>query len=158
MTGQQMNVSGGIHIVTPKGRSKPMGQTSDKPRILNPFQVLRGVRDAGMGSWARIMLTITSSSAYSRASSVLAKPGLVVTAVVRRRTDAAMSQILSRINMPSRTDVLSLSVRLSHIEMALDDLGAAMDDMRAAAARSPSSAKRASASTNAPRPTAAREG
>lgn len=126
-----------------------MGQMSDEPKGWSLFKVLREVRDAGVDSWAKIVLNITSSGPYSRATSVLAKPGLVVAAVARRKTDAAMSRILSHVNMPSRAEVLSLSVRLTHIETALDDLGAALEAMRASTARPP--AKRASGNHRAPR-------
>jgi hypothetical protein len=138
-----------------------MGQTSGKPGgfNLNPFKVLRDARDAGLGTWAKIVLGVTSSRPYSRASSALAKPGLMAAALARRKTDQAMSQLLSHVNMPSRADVLSLSVRLTHIEMALDDLSAAIEAMRAPGARSHATTKRSSGSDGAPRrPTSTTEG
>ena len=71
--------------------------------------------------------------------------------MIRKETDKAMRQLLAHANMPSRADVLSLSVRLTHIEMAIDDLAAAMDAMRASPARLPPPPKRASANDRAPR-------
>ena len=123
--------------------------SSDKPGGVSLFKVLREVRDVGMDAWAKTALTITSSAPYSLATSVLAKPGLVAAAVARRKTATAMSSILSNVNMPSRADVLALSVRLTHIETALDDLAAAVEEMRASTARRP--AKRASGNHRAPR-------
>jgi hypothetical protein len=43
-----------------------------------------------------------------------------------------MSEVLAQLNMPSREDVLSLSTRLTHIEMAIDDLGAGLEQLRRA--------------------------
>ena len=135
-----------------------MGETTSMPS-LDPFKALRELRDAGMESWAKIALQVTGSHAYSLLSSVLAKPSLIVAGIARKTTDKAMAQLLAQANMPSRDDVLALSVRLTHIEMALDDLAAAMDAMRASAARPPPAAKRASSDERAPnRPTSPPEG
>jgi hypothetical protein len=120
-----------------------MAQSGDKGRI-NVFQVMRDARDMGMDSWAKVVLKVTSSAPYSLATSAIAKPSLFVAAAARRRTEAWMAQVLARMNMPSRTDVLTLSTRLTHIEVALDDLGAAVDSLRAqVGAKSTAPAKRA---------------
>jgi len=128
-----------------------MSEPSGKPAAVDWYKVLREARDLGVDRCARVVLTVTSSGAYSRASSALGKPGLIAAAVARHVTDTAMTQLLSRVNMPSRTDVLSLSTRLTHIEMALDDLGAALDVMRASAVQPPAMPKRAAGSSRAPR-------
>ena len=120
----------------------------------NVSKALREARDVGLDALAKAVLAVTSSSPYSRVSSTLAKPGLVLAGVARRRTEEAMAKLLERSNMPSRTDVLALSKRLTHIEMALDDLGAAVDAMRVP----PTKTKRAPAVSRAPRPVAAQEG
>jgi hypothetical protein len=135
-----------------------MGQTSSMP-TLNPFKAFREMREAGMESWARIAVRVTSSTSYSLVSSVLARPGLIVAGIARRKTDKAMAQLLGYANMPSRDDVLSLSVRLTHIEIALDDLAAAMEAMRAKAPKPSPVAKRASTNDRTPqRPTTPPEG
>ena len=41
-----------------------------------------------------------------------------------------MTEVLANLNMPSREEVLSLSTRLTHIEMAIDDLGAGLEQLR----------------------------
>jgi hypothetical protein len=48
-----------------------------------------------------------------------------------------MSGALAQLNMPSREEVLSLSQRLTHIEMALDDMGASLEQVRRAAQAQP---------------------
>lgn len=110
-----------------------MAQTSEKAQE-NIFEVLRGMRDVSMDRWAKVVLAVTSSGPYSLVTSKLAKPGLFLAGVARRRTDAWMKDVLSRLNMPSRSDVLALSTRLSHIEVALDDLAAAIEQVRAGSA------------------------
>jgi hypothetical protein len=99
------------------------------------LETMRAVRDNGMEAWARATIRVTSSSAYARLSGLLSQPGLIAAAVVRKVTETSMSGLLARLNMPSRADVFALSQRLTHIQMAVDDLGAAMDAMRASAAQ-----------------------
>ena len=130
-----------------------MSDIHAKPKKVTVSKTIREARDVGLESLARVVLAVTSSGTYARASSAIAKPSLVIAGVARRRTKRVMSRLLSQINMPSRTDVLALSTRLTHIEMALDDLSAAVDTMRAPAVRAP--AKRASANRSAPRAAAA---
>ena len=93
-------------------------------------KVLRDVRDASMDAWAKMMLRLTYSHEYQRLQGMISKPALLGVALWRKTTESAMSGVLSQLNMPSREDVLSLSQRLTHIEMVLDDLGATMDQLR----------------------------
>jgi hypothetical protein len=118
-----------------------MGQTSSASTF-DPFKAWRGVRDTGMDSWAKIAIQITSSPGYSLVSSLLAKPSLIATGVIRKEVEKTMALLLAHANMPSRSEVLALSTRLTHIEVVLDDLAAAVEALRAQTAR-PALAKRA---------------
>ena len=42
--------------------------------------------------------------------------------------EGTMTQVLTQLNMPTRTDVTSVAERLTHIEMRLDDLEAKLDE------------------------------
>jgi hypothetical protein len=95
-------------------------------------KVLRDVREAGMDAWAKMMLRLTYSHEYQRLQGMVSKPALLGIALWRKTTETAMSGVLAQLNMPSREDVLSLSQRLTHIEMTLDDLGAVLDQLRKA--------------------------
>jgi hypothetical protein len=96
------------------------------------IQQLQKARDQGMDAWAKATLRLTSSEPYLRVTGLLLQPGLLATAFVRGSTEKAMSELLARVNMPSREEVLSLSQRLTRIEVVLDDLSAAVDAVRAA--------------------------
>ncbi|MFL5365255.1 MAG: hypothetical protein ACJ781_07235 [Myxococcales bacterium] len=93
---------------------------------------LRKMRDQGMDTWAKAAIRFTSSEPYQRMTGILVQPGLLATALVRNSTEKAMSDLLARLNMPSREEVLSLSQRLTRIEVVLDDLSAAVDAFRGA--------------------------
>ncbi len=118
-----------------------MAQTTEKAARVSPFKLVRGVRDVAMDAWARVVLGVTSSGAYSRTTAIVTRPGLVALGLLRGKSEQLMSRLLSELNMPSRADVLSLSIRLTHIETAIDDLGAVVDELRAAAT-SPAATRR----------------
>jgi hypothetical protein len=128
-----------------------MGQTSGAPKF-DPLKSWRELRDAGMDSWAKIVLDITSSPTYSQVSSVVAKPTLVMAGIVRKEVEKAMTIVLAQANMPSRKEVLALSTRLTHIEMALDDLAAAVEALGAQQRRPPATVKRIASGDRAPTP------
>jgi len=93
-------------------------------------KMVRDLRDGTMDAWAKMMLNLTSSHEYQRLQGMISKPALLGIALWRKASDTAMSSVLSQLNMPSREDVLSLSQRLTHIEMTLDDLSAMMEQLR----------------------------
>ena len=96
---------------------------------------LRGARDSLMEDLAKVTLAVTSTHAYQRASAAIARPQLLASALLREKREAAMSDVLAQLNMPSREEVLTLSKRLTRIEMVLDDLGAGMDLLRRSSVR-----------------------
>jgi hypothetical protein len=102
----------------------------------------REVRDSAMDGVAKATLAWTSSDAYQTIGAVISKPTFFTTALLRKMSDAAMTDLLAALNLPSRSDVLSLSKRLTRIEMVLDDMGAGMDEIR----RGSGGQRRASAS------------
>jgi hypothetical protein len=103
-----------------------MGSESNRGVV----DTLREVRDSGMENVAKATLAWTSSETYQRLNAALSKPAMLGVALFRRAREAAMSDLLAALNIPSRTDVLALSQRLTRIEMALDDVGAGMDEVR----------------------------
>jgi hypothetical protein len=94
------------------------------------FGKVRGVRDSVMEDLARLTLAWTSSHTYQAMNAAIAKPLLLLAGVSRKATGSVMAEVLGRLNMPSREDVLALSQRLTRIEMVLDDVGAGMDQFR----------------------------
>jgi hypothetical protein len=127
-----------------------MGQTNGVPKF-DPLKSWRELREAGMDSWAKIVLDITSSPTYSQVSSAVGKPTLLVAGLVRKEVDKAMTLLLAQANMPSRKEVLALSTRLTHIEMALDDLAAAVEALAPKAKRAAPAVKLAAAPTQLPK-------
>jgi hypothetical protein len=118
---------------------------------LDVLETMREVRDRGMDAWAKTTLSVTSSSTYNRLAFLISQPGLILAGIVRKGREKAMARLLGDLNMPSREDVLALSQRLTHIQTAIDDLGAALEAARGVTAASPPRAARQN-HTNGDRP------
>jgi len=99
----------------------------------DPLKLVRDARDAGMDAWAKLMLRLTGSHEYQRVQGFIFKPTLLAIAVFRKASESTMGGVLGNLNMPSREEVLQISQRLTHIEMALDDLAAGLDQLRRSA-------------------------
>jgi len=99
----------------------------------DPVKLVRDARDAGMDAWAKLMLRLTSSHEYQRMQGFISRPTLLALAMFRKASDSTMGGVLGNLNMPSREEVLQISQRLTHIEMALDDLAAGLDQLRRSA-------------------------
>ena len=112
-----------------------MSQDKEAARRFDLIKALRGVRDSLGGDLASVTLTVTRTRVYQQLNAIIAAPILLASALLREKREAAMSDLLAQLNLPSREDVLMLSQRLTRIEMVLDDLGAGMDQLRRPAGR-----------------------
>jgi len=122
-----------------------MTQKSNDTNPLDPIAIFRSMRDAGMDSWSKIMIQVVNSDAYAQASSAMLDAWMTSSAPFRKVVEATMTQTLTQLNMPTRSDITVLAERLTHIELRLDDLDAKLDEPRHAAPKAaPSKAKDAS--------------
>ena len=103
---------------------------SEANKGFDPMKLIRDARDGSLDAWAKLMLRLTSSHEYQRVQGAISKPTLLVIALYRKAAESVMTEVLANLNMPSREEVLSLSTRLTHIEMAIDDLGAGLEQLR----------------------------
>jgi hypothetical protein len=103
---------------------------SEANKGFDPMKLIRDARDGSLDAWAKLMLRLTSSHEYQRVQGAISKPTLLAIALYRKAAESVMTEVLANLNMPSREEVLSLSTRLTHIEMAIDDLGAGLEQLR----------------------------
>src|SRR5258708_22565906 len=87
------------------------------------------MRNAGLDTWSKLMIDLVNSEAYSQATSQWLDSYLTLSQPFQRVLETTMTQVLARLNMPLRTDVISLAERLTNVEMRLDDLDAKLDDI-----------------------------
>jgi polyhydroxyalkanoate synthesis regulator phasin len=104
-----------------------MGKTPDDTNALDPFGMMRTMRDTYMDAWSKSMLDLVSSKEYAEATGRMLDTYLTVSAPFRQALQATMTQVLTQLNMPTRTEVTSLAERLTNIEFRLDDLDAKID-------------------------------
>lgn len=123
-----------------------MSQKSDDQQAFDPFGAWKSMRDGGMDAWSKMMIQMVNTEAYAQASATMLDTWLTTSAPFRKAIESSMTQVLTQLNMPTRTDITSLAERLTHIEMRLDDLEAKLDERpRPEAKAAPGKAKETSA-------------
>lgn len=106
-----------------------MTQRPDNTNGLDPFGIMRTMRDANLEAWSRMMQEFVNSEAYARTTGAMLDTYLTTSAPFRRFIEQTMTQVLTQFNMPTRADVISIAERLTNIEMRLDDLDAQLTAM-----------------------------
>ena len=120
-----------------------MSEQQETPNPLDPFDTWTAMRDASLKSWtamrdanlealSKMLIDLVNSEAYSQATSQWLDAYLTISQPFQRVIETTMTQALTRLNMPVRTDVISLAERLTNVEMRLDDLDAKLDDIQRA--------------------------
>jgi hypothetical protein len=119
---------------------------SDQSETINPLDPLdtintmrdaslktwKSMRDTSLESWSKMMIDIVNSEDYSQTTGQWLDTYLTLSQPFRRIIDMMMTQVLTGLNMPMRTDVTSLAERLTNIETRLDDQDAKLDDILSA--------------------------
>jgi hypothetical protein len=107
---------------------RSMSQSNDSFNPFDPTGYFKELRDSGMDAWSKLMLQTVNSEAYAKATGTLLDTWLTNSVPFRKALEAAMTQVLTGLCMPTRADVISLAERLTNIEMRLDDLEAKLDE------------------------------
>ncbi len=118
-----------------------MSEQQETPNPLDPFDTWTAMRDASLKSWtamrdanlealSKMLIDLVNSEAYSQATSQWLDAYLTISQPLQRVLETTMTQVLTRLNMPLRTDVISLAERLTNVEMRLDDLDSKLDDIQ----------------------------
>lgn len=105
-----------------------MSDKNETPNVFDPTGMLKGLRDAGMGNWAKAMSEVVNSDSYSQAQGEMLDAWLASSAPFQKTMQDAMKQSLVGLQLPTRDDVVGLAERLTNIEMRLDDIEAKLDE------------------------------
>jgi hypothetical protein len=100
-------------------------QENGKP--IDPFEMLREVRDKYLDSMSKLMISAVNSEEYAQATGAMLDGYLTLSAPVREAIDKAMVLTLEQLSLPSRQQIAALAERFTNIEMRLDDLDAKLD-------------------------------
>ena len=104
-----------------------MSEKHETMNIFDPTGMMKGMRDAGMDHWSKMMTEFVSSNAYAEANAEMLNAWLTSSSPFRKTMETAVNQSLSAMNIASRDDFTRLADRLTNIEMRLDDLDAKLD-------------------------------
>jgi hypothetical protein len=85
------------------------------------------MRDNYLDAWAKAMVETVNTDAYAQATGMMLDTYLTASQPFRETLEKVMPQTLQQLNLPSRTDFISLAERVTHIEMKLDDMESALD-------------------------------
>jgi hypothetical protein len=127
-----------------------MSQNNDSFNPFDPTGMFKSVRDSGMDSWSKMMVQLVNTDAYAQSTAVMLDTWLAGSAQFRKALEAAMTQALTNLNMPTRSDITRLAERLTHIELRLDDLEAKLEESLRAAKKPAGPRARANAGGNQP--------
>jgi len=106
-----------------------MSESNKDNQAFDPFEAWRGMRSAGMDAWAKPMTEAVNSEGYAKASGVMLDAYLTASIPLREILEKSMTQALQQINMPTRSDIISLAERLTQVEMRLDDMDAKLEEL-----------------------------
>src|SRR5947209_10199538 len=117
-----------------------MRNESESSKVPNPFETMtslsetnlnnwKSMGDTSLDSWSKTMIDTVNSEEYSRTTGQWLDTYLTLSQPYRRIIDLMMTQVLTNLNMPMRSDVTSLAERLTNIETRLDDQDAKLDDI-----------------------------
>jgi hypothetical protein len=126
-----------------KELSSTMSNESESTNLPDPFETMTGLwetnlknwksmRDTSLDSWSKMMIDSANSDEYSSTTGQWLDTYLTLSQPFRRIIDLMMTQVLTGLNMPMRSDVTSLAERLTNIETRLDDQDAKLDDILSA--------------------------
>ena len=110
-----------------------MSQQNETFNPFDPTGAFKSMRDSGMDAWSKMMIQFVNTDAYAQTLATMLDAWLTTSAPFRKAIESAVTQVLVNLNMPTRTDVVSLAERLTNIEMRLDDLEAKLEEMQHAA-------------------------
>jgi hypothetical protein len=112
---------------------KPVVKKTDKPKIekteIDPFAQMFQIYDTFAKSWSSVMSEAVSSKSFAESMGKQMESSLDTMTLMRRQMGDIMEQYLQQMSLPSRKEVISIAKRLTHLEMALDDLDAKMDEV-----------------------------
>ena len=108
--------------------SEEKPEKSEKPEI-DPFAQMIQFYDSMGKSWASAMSDAVASKSFADSMSEQMESNLEAMSLMRKQFGDFMEQYLQQMNLPTRKEVISLSERLTKLEMRLDDLDAKLDEI-----------------------------
>ncbi len=95
---------------------------------IDPFAPIIQMSDLMMKSWADVLGKTVASESFAQSMGQHMEGFMEATKLMRQQMKVSMEQSLQQMNLPSRSQVVSLAERLTHVEMRVDDIEAKLDE------------------------------
>jgi hypothetical protein len=112
-----------------------MSQDNDGFNPFDPTGMFKSLRDANVDAWSKMMIQLVNTDAYAKATGTMLDSWLSTSTPFYKAMEAALTQLVTNLQMPCRSDVIRLAERLTNIEMKLDDLDAKLEELQRAAGK-----------------------
>jgi len=112
-----------------KKKDKQIEQQDEEKALVDPFAQMFQFYDNFSKSWASVMSEAVGSKSFAESMGQQMEGSLDTMTLFRRQFGDLMEQYLQMMSLPTRKEVISVAQRLTHLEMALDDLNAKMDEI-----------------------------
>lgn len=117
---------------------------SQKEETFNPFDptgMFKEMQTNSMDALSKMMIQMVHTDAYAKATAMMLDSWTGSSAMFHKTMESIMTEVLTKLNMPTRADVISLAERLGNIEMRLDDLEAKLDEKQRSPRKAGAAAK-----------------
>jgi hypothetical protein len=101
----------------------------ERAKSFDPYEPLRGMRDAYLDAMAKSMVEAVNTEGYAQATGAMLDNYLTASAPFREALEKSMVQALQQLSLPSRQEIAVLADRFTNLEMRLDDLDAKLDQI-----------------------------
>lgn len=95
----------------------------------DPFAPWKQFQGPMMDAWAKAMSEAAASQDFTQAMAQSLNAYFEAAAPFQKQIEQALEKYIQQMQLPSRSEVLQLSERLTSIEMRLDDIEAKIDDL-----------------------------
>ena len=100
--------------------------------MLDPLGLWKTARDANLDAWAKMMNIVVNSDEYAQTTGAALEQSLAASQPFRDSLAKVKTQMQGMMNMPTRSEVISLAERLINLELRLDDMDAKLSAVQAA--------------------------
>jgi hypothetical protein len=101
----------------------------ENQKAIDPLEPWREMRETYMKAWAKTMGEAVNTDEYAKSSGAILETYLSAAAPFRDAQKKVMVSALEQMNMPSRTDFISLAERMTNVELLLDDMDAKLSQI-----------------------------
>ncbi len=110
-------------------KKEQKAESQEETELVDPFAQMFQFYDSFQKSWSNVMSEAVGSKSFAESMGQQLEGSLDTMTLFRKQFGDLMEQYLQLMSLPTRKEITSIAKRLTHLEMALDDLNAKMDEL-----------------------------